>query len=132
MKRTLLSLAAILFCAAPAAAQQPTLAQRAEAEVLEQQTPTLTPELWLYLQELRRQEDPMQAVRRNAEARADQRRHRIASSKWFGVSNSRPLASPTPFMGTYSPRWHGNGPNGTWVGQGQPWTAILVPYADRR
>jgi hypothetical protein len=28
--------------------------------------------------------------------------------KWYGYSNSRPMASATPFMGTYGPHWVGN------------------------
>jgi hypothetical protein len=80
-------------------------------------TPTVTPELWLYSQELQRHDDPAQAVRRRAEFRADQRSQRLAALKWFGLSNSRPQASPIPLMGVYSPTWVGNGPNRyDWVG----------------
>lgn len=71
--------------------------------------PAVTPELWVYSQELRRHDDPAQAVRRKAEAKADQRLSRLASMKWYGMSNSRPLASSIPTMGQYSPGWVGNG-----------------------
>ncbi len=65
-------------------------------------------EVWLYTQELRRYEDPAQAVRRKAEAEATQRMNRLAAMKWYGQSNSRPHASPIPTMGFYSPSWVGN------------------------
>jgi hypothetical protein len=68
----------------------------------------LTPEMVMYLQAIRRYEDPKQAVRRNAEQRASARRARISAMNWYGFSNSRPQASPTPFMGTYSPVWSGS------------------------
>jgi hypothetical protein len=32
----------------------------------------------------------------------------MAARKWFGLSNSRPTASPIPVMGTYSAFWAGN------------------------
>jgi hypothetical protein len=71
--------------------------------------PPVTPELWVYSQELRRHDDPAQAVRRKAEAKADQRLARLAAMKWYGYSNSRPVASSIPTMGSYSPGWIGNG-----------------------
>lgn len=66
------------------------------------------PDVWFYLQEQRRHDDPAQAVRRKAEYQASQRQTRIASAKWFGYSNSRPETSPIPTMGTYSAGWRGN------------------------
>lgn len=68
----------------------------------------MTPEMWLYLQEQRRYDDPRMAVRRKAEFRADQRRRRIAAREWFGLSNKRPTANPTPWYGAYSPYWGSN------------------------
>lgn len=64
-----------------------------------------TPEMWIYEQEWRRHNDPKQAVRRRAEFRAAQRQLRIASLKWHGLSNSRPVANPTPFTGSYANHW---------------------------
>jgi hypothetical protein len=81
----------------------------------------VTPEMWLYMQQLQRHDDPELAVRRNAERRAAERHARIASRKWFGYSNVRPVASPTPVMGTYSPFWAGNDPNP------QRWNGVGVP-----
>jgi hypothetical protein len=67
-----------------------------------------TPEMWFYEQERTRYEDPKGAVRRKAETRAAQRASRLASMKWYGMSNSRPVASTTPLFGTYSPMWVSN------------------------
>jgi hypothetical protein len=81
--------------------------------------PPVTPELWIYAQELQRHDDPAQAVRRKAEIKADQRMSRLAALKWYGMSNSRPDASVTPTMGIYSPAWIGNGWNRyDWIGGG--------------
>jgi len=130
MKRTLL-FASMLFCFAvsPVVAQepipaQPPIAQPPQPIVADANLPpaSLTPELWMYMQEMRRQDDPKEAVRRNAEFRADQRRRRLAASKWFGYSNQRPTASVTPFTDSYSPRWIGNGGGNRWIGS-QPYTA---------
>jgi hypothetical protein len=84
--------------------------------------PATTPELWVYSQEQRRHDDPAQAVRRKAEFQAEQRMARLASLKWYGYSNSRPEASMTPMMGTYSAGWGGNGWNRyEWFGVGGAW-----------
>ena len=84
--------------------------------------PAVTPELWVYSQEQRRHDDPAQAVRRKAEFQAEQRMARLASLKWYGYSNSRPEASMTPIMGTYSAGWGGNGWNRyEWFGASGAW-----------
>jgi hypothetical protein len=70
--------------------------------------PTTTPEMWLYEQERIRSEDPKTIVRRNAEIRYAQMQRRIESRKWYGMSNSRPVASPNPWYDTYSPSWVSN------------------------
>ncbi len=69
-------------------------------------TPTV--EMWFYEQEQRRYDNPRMAVRRNAEARAQQRHNRIASMQWYGMSNSRPMVSPTPWDAGYSAHWSSN------------------------
>jgi len=62
----------------------------------------LTPELWHYQQERSRLDDPAQAVRRKAEIRSIQRAERLASLKWYGMSNSRPLyTNTTPALGGF-------------------------------
>jgi hypothetical protein len=87
----------------------------------------VTPEMWLYQQEMRRYNDPLQAVRQNAATRANQRRSRLAAQQWFGFSNTRPQASPVPFMDMYSPTWVSNSwnPYG-WIGSGQAWTQTRI------
>jgi hypothetical protein len=117
MKRLTLVAALVMLAAAPAFAQgsAPRAAQLAAVQrdnsPAQLQVPSmanLTPEMWLYLQERDRYDDPAHAVRRKAEDRATQRNHRMAARKWFGFSNARPTASPVPIMGTYSPFWAGN------------------------
>lgn len=87
----------------------------------------VSPEIYLYLQELRRHNDPKQAVRRRAEIRAAARTSRIAAMKWYGMSNSRPQVNPIPFMGTYSPTWVGNGYDRyDWLDAGWPSVTLRV------
>ena len=102
--------ALLVLVAVPAAAQRPTDAHLGFANGMSispgQLTPT--PEMWFYEQELRRYQDPKEAVRRKAEFRANQRDSRIATRRWFGLSNVRPQVSPDPFNGDYAPRWSSN------------------------
>jgi hypothetical protein len=49
--------------------------------------------------------DPKVIVQQKAEFRAEQRMSRMASMEWYGMSNSRPQASPTPYSTRYSPVW---------------------------
>lgn len=87
----------------------------------------VTPEMWLYMQEMRRYDDPLQAVRRNAATRAAHRRARLAALQWFGFSNIRPHASPIPFSDVYSPMWISNSWNPyEWTGAGHSWSAVRV------
>lgn len=67
-----------------------------------------TPEMWFYMQERQRMHDPTDIIRRKAEEEGFRRRQRIAARKWFGLSNSRPVANPVPSMGAYSPSWSGS------------------------
>ncbi len=123
MKRTLLVLVLALACGSIASAQQPAHQPAATPEL----TPAVTtPEMWYYSQEQRRHDDPQQAVRRKAEFVSQQRAARIAAMKWYGMSNSRPVASTTPFMGVYSPAWVGNGGDRfDWIGLGYPQRTAL-------
>jgi hypothetical protein len=87
----------------------------------------MTPELYLYLQDQKRHDDPQQAVRRKAEFKAAQRMNRMATMKWFGMSNARPQAAAVPMMGVYSPAWIGNGYDRyDWVGGTYPSATIYV------
>ncbi|MEQ8787321.1 MAG: hypothetical protein RIC55_13530 [Pirellulaceae bacterium] len=125
MKRCLIALAVAAVLGSTAQAQQPETPNKA-GDVGDQQL-SLTPEMLMYLQAMRRYDDPKQAVRRNAEMKAAQRRQRLASMEWFGYSNQRPQASVTPFMGTYSPVWTGNSWDPyRWVGVGYPHFTIRL------
>ena len=64
-----------------------------------------------------------ESVHRAAVARAEQRTRRLESQRWFGISNTRPLASVDPYDGDYSPGWVSNYPfyPFRWVGGGEPW-----------
>ncbi len=49
--------------------------------------------------------DTLAIVQQKAQVRAQQRMDRMASMAWYGMSNSRPQGSTTPFMGRYGPVW---------------------------
>jgi hypothetical protein len=72
---------------------------------------TPTPEMWFYEQERARHDDRKLAIRRRAELRGLQRQDRLASLKWYGLSNSRPSVSITPWFGSYSANWGSNTPD---------------------
>jgi hypothetical protein len=123
MNRTFLALTIVLVSGSLASAQQPAKIQpgRGTGEQPVVTPETVTPDMWYYSQEMRRHDDPKQAVRRKAEFVTQQRMRRIESMKWFGMSNARPYASTTPFMDQYSPAWIGNGYHPyQWVGVGSP------------
>ncbi len=89
-----------------------------------------TPAMWFYEQERIRQEDPKLAVRRRAETRGQQRQDRLASQNWFGVSNSRPMASTTPWFGGYSAYWGSNTYDPLrWRASTAP-VVVVQPYAE--
>ena len=69
-------------------------------------TATMTPEMWFYTEAWRRHDDPQKAVRRNASARAQQRRERIATRKWLGYSSSRPSTHRVLWTGTNWIKWY--------------------------
>ncbi|MHB8973533.1 MAG: hypothetical protein ACYC3X_26915 [Pirellulaceae bacterium] len=96
--------------------QQPSMDQVAQTE-----------DMWFYMQELRRYDDPQVAIRAKAAKKADQRRQRLAAMKWFGWSQGRPNASSTPWTGVFSPSWVGNGADPyEWIGYGYTTTAVRV------
>lgn len=68
-----------------------------------------TVEMWFYEQERLRHDDPKMVIRQRAELRAQQRQDRLAAQQWYGLSNSRPSVSPTPWFGSYSAFWGSNG-----------------------
>lgn len=67
-----------------------------------------TPEMWFYEQERTRYDDVKLSIRRRAEQRGQERQARLASQKWYGISNSRPTVSPTGWMNGYSDHWGSN------------------------
>ena len=90
---------------------------------------TQTPEMWFYEQERTHWENPQEAVRRKAEFRYSQRAQRMASAHWYGMSNSRPTANPTPLSGSYSPAWVSSNTfdrNGWRVGRDTSNTTVIV------
>ena len=60
---------------------------------------------WYYNQPTSYQPNPRQIIHQKAQARALARQARLASLRWYGMSNSRPTAASTPFMSLYSPVW---------------------------
>jgi hypothetical protein len=73
-----------------------------------------------YLLQLQAQAE---SVHRAAFARAAERTRRLEAQRWFGISNTRPTASPDPYNGDYSPGWASNYTYFPyrWVGSGEPW-----------
>ncbi len=121
MTRGVLALSAI-FLALPAFADQPTSDHLALRGGLSAGEVAPTEDMWFYEQYQRDYNDPNVAVRRNAEFRSQQRRNRLASLRWFGMSNTRPRASSDPLHSDYAPFWAGNNthyPN-RWQGVGWP------------
>jgi hypothetical protein len=49
--------------------------------------------------------EPRAIIHAKAQARAYERQSRLASMSWYGMSNSRPIATTTPFTSRYSPLW---------------------------
>lgn len=127
MKRLLLLNVVCWMCCSLAQAQEPAKQAPEMRRDISPGMVTPTPEMWFYEQERSRYEDPKAAVRRKAEFRAAQRGNRLASLQWYGFSNARPVASPTPWFGSYSPSWVGNtGDPNHWRFGGTP-NVVLVP-----
>jgi len=99
------------------------LAQEKPGKVIEGQERAaagLTPEMRAYLDELQRRDDPKQNAKRAAMQKAEQRRMRLASQAWYGVSNLRPVANPFPITSSYSPHWAGSYNDFIWYGSSTP------------
>lgn len=118
----------ILAAAWPCLAQDGTVDLRRD----EQQAPVVptpnmsglspTPEMWFYEQERARYDSPKMAVRRKAEQRGQQRSDRLAALKWYGIDNSRPTVSGTPWFGSYGAYWGSN------TFDPMRWRQATVPY----
>ena len=129
MKRLILSFIVVLvFAVSGVQSQDNSIRNKQDSANLPASiSPSANPELWLYLQQQKRYDDPKQIVRQKAEFRAAQRQARIATRKWFGYSNARPIVMHVPQMGTYSSMWGGSFGNPyMWYGGGSPATAFYV------
>ena len=92
----------------------------------------VTPEMWMYMHEYRRKQDPKVAIRKKAEFRAQQRRNRIEAQKWFGYSKLRPTASAIPhYTNSHGTRWTGLpwSPY-QWSGYSSTYQVHQIPSAD--
>ncbi len=59
----------------------------------------------LYYQPPTYRPDTRAIIHQKAQTRAYQRQSRLAALNWYGMSNGRPTAAPTPFTSLYSPVW---------------------------
>ncbi len=126
-----------IFLAVPALAQKPLLVfagRPAPAALLAKAENAKAPtasnqETWSYPQRQSRQASTADAIRRNAEFRSLQRHHRIASARWYGFSNSRPTATPTPWWGTHRAAWVSGTARRNYAFPGTHWPSHFV-YAD--
>ena len=105
-----LSTLSLLFSSTALVAQQPSAPTTSPRSIRlstspSEVSPSVHPDVWLYLHEMQRYEDPQNAVRRNAERRAEERRDRIAARHWMGYSPARPVVSPTPYTSSYGVYW---------------------------
>jgi hypothetical protein len=74
--------------------------------------------------------DARATFQQKAEQRAQQRQDRLATSAWYGISNSRPTGTATPFTARYGNVWEmpGNRPYSwtpTWA---RPTYVFTSPY----
>jgi hypothetical protein len=69
-----------------------------------------TPAARYYSRDRSRVDKPKSSSRfSRAEYEANQRVKRLEAMRWYGLSNARPVVSPTPWFGTYSPTWTSGG-----------------------
>ncbi len=134
MKKILFAVSLNLLIASAGSAQQPIVDKpiplaHDSSRVTSTGELTPTPEMWFYEQERHRWQEPVNIVRSNAERKANERRDRIATMNWYGVSNSRPHVSPDPTFGNFGPYGAANGYPGAPSWSGGNNTVIL--QADR-
>lgn len=60
---------------------------------------------WSREQKSNTKQEARAIVQQKAQARAEQRNDRMATSSWYGISNSRPSGSSTPFTSRYGSSW---------------------------
>gem|GEM_PF-2221492 len=78
--------------------------------------------------------DAKTLIQQRAAQEAAARNRRLAALRWFGYSNSRPVAGVDCIHGDYSPSWTSNNPHYPfrWVGAGPTWVAWLPAIATSR
>jgi hypothetical protein len=78
--------------------------------------------------------DAKTLIQQRAAQEAAARNRRLAALRWFGYSNSRPVAGVDCIHGDYSPSWTSNNPHYPfrWVGAGPTWVAWLPAIATPR
>jgi hypothetical protein len=81
-------------------------------------------ESWYY-QQPNYQPNPRAIVHQKALERSTHRAARLASLSWYGMSNARPTAGPTPFTSLYSPVWQV--PGGRPFAWYPTWRTVYVP-----
>lgn len=98
----ILAATSILWLTLAAVCSAQVREERPVTEPVAPSSPLVPPMIvpWAHSQGHDRYDSPRQAVRRNAEWKASQRRQRIAALKALGYSPLRPPASPVPFMGS--------------------------------
>src|SRR5829696_9181248 len=87
----------MIFSAGPCFAKGTLMNADAEEESHEQS--------WNREQKSTQKQDARAIVQQKAQARAEQRNDRMATSSWYGMSNSRPSGSSTPFTSRYGSSW---------------------------
>lgn len=102
---------ALLLSVAPAYAKSPAGHEPKGTVSISPGELAPSPEMWFYEQAMRQYQDPKTGVRQKAEFRASQRQRRLTAMKWFGLSNTRPIASADAIHSDYSPAWTSNQAN---------------------
>jgi hypothetical protein len=82
------------------------------------------PDLLLHMQEIQRYESRNDLARQAAVEKAQQRRARLAASRWYGHTPLRPMVSSIPTMGSYFPVWSSD------VTRPIQWFHVRAPSAD--
>lgn len=77
----------------------------AQAQPPEENEPSATEQSEWYYQSNSKAEPVKPIVQQKAELKAQQRMARLETSRWYGVSLSRPTAAGMPFTSMYSPAW---------------------------
>jgi len=105
MRYLLAATAVVLLAAIPVRAENPDKKPMSADNLISPGAMTPTPEMWFYQQYQQQYQDPKAMVRHNAELRENERHRRLATLKWYGMSNQRPRVSSDPYNGDYSAAW---------------------------